>query len=256
MRRPVKPFVTEYKGPNRRTSHGVGTAQRSAGTDTGFRQAAEPLFRASETAARSSEDSYEAALRAADALFAPALERTRPAEAAPKPEPGPAASAPAAQSAESQAADANAADAARAEPPAASQGGRILRVLDEPPLFEAAGPEPEDAPKRRGRKPGSKNKPKDGVLASLGAPAAEQAKPGEAILAPHQAAPGHRPEMVAAAYDDAEDDDDGSDAEVLDEAPTPRATGGGASHGERYTWVRTKLRPWESWKRRLPKVCW
>ena len=51
----------------------------------------------------------------------------------------------------------------RAQPGAPEAGARILQSLIEPPIFPLYD-ELLDAPVRRGRKPGSKNKPREGVL--------------------------------------------------------------------------------------------
>lgn len=55
---------------------------------------------------------------------------------------------------------------APAQPGAPEAGARILRSLVEPPPILPVFDDIPDEPKRRGRKPGSKNKPREGALAS------------------------------------------------------------------------------------------
>ncbi len=131
MRRPVKPFVTEYKASNRRLG---GRSGEDLFTVPG---SGEPAPRRSSDAAAHGENAYEAAMKAADAIFSPAADRSREVADAPA--------------------------SARGEPPvegadAPAAAGRILRAIEEPPPPEVA--EFEEPPRRRGRKPGSKNKPK------------------------------------------------------------------------------------------------
>jgi hypothetical protein len=166
MRRPVKPFVTEYKGNARRPASSAGlslkledeapsspsrpAASRSEGSRTseGARHAENQRF----NGASQPEDSYEAALRAADALFSNA-----PARAAEEP------SAVGGLSDKRRLdtnADGRQASSEAAVAPGGPTGGRILRVIDEAPPQVLVDLEIERTPKRRGRKPGSKNKPK------------------------------------------------------------------------------------------------
>ena len=173
------------------------------------------------------EDSYEAALRAADALFSAAPvhrsinETSTPvADAifAPKPD-----------------------DAAGT---AAAGSGRILRVVDEEEAPEHGALEAERTPKRRGRKPGSKNKPK--------------------IVVTNEDATFALPNRHAKAdWTTLFDDEDETDEDETITPSTPllphrafvvpslRLRGEG-----RFAWVRTKLGPGESWKKRLPKILW
>ena len=119
-------------------------------------------------------------------------------------------------------------------------GGRILRAIDEPPDTTLAEIEAERAPKRRGRKPGSKNKPKVQAATPSSRPAPEpvfdeddETIPfGESPLAPR---PGH------------------SAPRLSPPLAFPTLVSRGA---RRFAWVRTKLGPGEQWKRRLPKVIW
>ena len=119
--------------------------------------------------------------------------------------------------------------------PAPTGMGRILRVLDEEPDPALLAMEAERTPKRRGRKPGSKNKPK--IADTYSAPAID-AMP-ERIYAfesrhDHGGATTQRPPAAKIIFF------------------PPVASRG----GERFAWVRTKLRPGQAWKRRLPKVIW
>ncbi len=157
------------------------------------------------------EDGYEAALRAADALFSGAR---RPAEAEPGARPT---------------SNDEGADETQGSHPA---GGRVLRAMDEQPPEELLRLEAEFAPKRRGRKPGSKNKPKTLPVAAIEEPLAmppaiASAPPALPVVARIAAVPAI-PRVAR--------------------APVPR--------GDRYAWVRTKLKPGQAWKRRIPKIAW
>ena len=199
MRRPVKPFVTEYKATNRRPG------ARGGGDDLFGHQAGEHAAR--ETGARE-ESAYEAAMKAADALFSPAADRDSPKQSV---------------------LPANETMLADGSVPS----GRILQAI------EAARAEPDDAeseeaPRKRGRKPGSKNRPKPVTAA-----------PAHEALA---LASNTSPDVHAAEVGSAE----AATASVPARASVPyrpRST-------DRFPWVRTKLKPGENWKRRLPKVCW
>jgi hypothetical protein len=224
MRRPVKPFVTEYKASNRR-SLSAPNEQSFFDNDQASAKSFDALTRSEP------EDSHGAAMRAADALF----------------------SIPSAAKASS---DDPAIVEARLEKPGTppeKNGGRILRVLDEEPIAVFTALEVEHAPKRRGRKPGSKNKPK--VIAS-GATSAP-AEPDSGPLAANEAAVAlpHRPvrgpvtpairKVAALAAASAP-----PSPQTASPAPTTRQV-------KRFTWVRDRLKPGEGWKRRrLPKVCW
>lgn len=211
MRRPVRPFVTEYRGGSRRPS------SPGQGLDVDiFKAEPSPNVTGSWPPQAPSqpdlqEDGYDAALRAADALFAG--HRTAPSV--------------------QPAADGD------APKPGSPTGGRVLRVLDEAPspeMLEMERLEAEHAPKKRGRKPGSKNKPKIAALEMTPPPAIAPAAP--AIEAPALPAATVAAALVARAI-----------------ATAPRRTEP-AVPGERFAWVRTRLKPGQQWKRRLPKVAW
>ena len=224
MRRPVRPFVTEYRGGTRRPSgqgHGpeidlfkseAGKSEPGAGGPVSWAPPTAP------SQPEPPEDGYEAALRAADALFA----GSRAAQHTPDDE---------------------------ASKPGSS--GRVLRVLDEAPSPEMMRLEAEFAPKKRGRKPGSKNKPK---LAALAA---------EAPVAPPTAMASEAPALpavtsLAAVLTDAALARKPVTAAVIAASARKPATAALAAgpRGERYAWVRTRLKPGQQWKRRLPKVAW
>jgi hypothetical protein len=235
MRRPVKPFVTEYKGPNRRPGHPAGATQRQPSEEFSYASAANEVFgrpHAESTQRHNPEDSYEAALRAADALFSPSEKPAVVAMSAPRIDH----SAMADQ--DQPGFDSEASELA------AQGGGRILRAIDEPPMPGLAELEAEHAPKRRGRKPGSKNKAKAPVFQDDAPRLAAHARP----------APSASPLEF--------DDEDFDDARPLPVVAAPRtvakapATTYRERDDERFSWVRTKLKPGEEWKRRLPKVCW
>ena len=164
-------------------------------------------------------------MKAADALFAPTSARS------PKPELIDAGS-PARDGAQAEAVE-----------PSAS-GRRILRALEEPPAAQPGEAEA-DLPRRRGRKPGSKNRPKP--LVSVSADPSDDSIDGEDL---------------------GEVDADEVEADGFDfVAAAPGSSGQGLALSratrpyrprdtDRFSWVRTKLKPGEQWKRRLPKVCW
>lgn len=204
MRRPLKPFVTEYKG-SRRASPPFGEPapvenERPAPKLAEARPRPEP------------EDSYEAAMRAADALFSAPVERKVEAHGKQQENSG----------------------QPHTDAPSERNGGRILRVIDEAPPPQFAALEAEFAPKRRGRKPGSKNKPKMPALTPAFEPqAVDHALTVSAAVPQHVTAPAQR-QVVA----------------LSDAPPAPRGE-------KRYPWVRDRLKPGEDWKRRrLPRVCW
>lgn len=216
MRRPVRPFVTEYRGGTRRPAgQGQGPEidlfkSELAKSDPG--QSGSPPSWTSPIAPSQPdypEDGYEAALRAADALFAG--NRT----SGPQPAPD-------------------------GEAPKPGSGGRVLRVLDEAPSPEMMRLEEEFAPKKRGRKPGSKNKPKiaaltaEPVAAALPPATVQEARPLPALTS------------LAAVLTEA----------AVAAARKPTAAAPAGPRGERYAWVRTRLKPGQQWKKRLPKVAW
>lgn len=230
MRRPVKPFVTEYKGPNRRPGHPAGAVQRQSDEFFFATFPAEVSARPAADAARHNpEDAYEAALRAADALFSPTEKAPTAAESIARTDP----------TAEDQ-------PSLAGESPdhaAPGHGGRILRAIDEPPVPGLAELEAERAPKRRGRKPGSKNKPKAPVFLDD---------------APRVAPPRPAGEIPTFAFLDLDVDAPRSSpaATVARAQAAPEGATYRARNDKRFSWVRTKLKPGEEWKRRLPKVCW
>ena len=223
MRRPLKPFVTEYKASNRRNpaapgEQGLFETERPAPKPFDFMSKAEP------------EESYDAAMRAADALFSiPPADRT-----ADEDEP---------------LAD-GAGETAHAPSHSGKNGGRILRVLDEEPSPEYVALEAEHAPKRRGRKPGSKNKPKT-VVALSDLP--ENDGPIWQAPSPMPAPVPMTPAMPAARRIPA----------IVASSPLANAMPANPSQemprtSKRFPWVRDKkLKPGEDWKRRrLPRICW
>ena len=112
MRRPLKPFVTEYKPSSRRQSASGRSVQPAEG-EAAFapKPNGSPRLEASDRDVNHrSEDSYEAALRAADALFSPARKAGTGDDRAPDGDEG--------------------VEHPRSAP---AKGGRILRVIDEPP---------------------------------------------------------------------------------------------------------------------------
>jgi RNA binding Region len=232
MRRPVKPFVTEYRGGSRRPSgHGSGPGMDLFKSEPNHAVASQPSLSwappAPSAPSEPQEDGYEAALRAADAL----LSGKRAAPAAPAPVP--------ALSTEQPAPPAPAGESVQPFPPTS---GRILRAIDEPPspeMLELQRLEAEHASKKRGRKPGSKNKPK--VAALVSEPIEDEEEP--VAPPPPAAAPVVPVVSVAAALA----------ARAIATAPRKVQA---AAPNERYAWVRTRLKPGQQWKRRLPKVAW
>ena len=265
MRRPLKPFVTEYKPSTRRQ---LAAARHPHPTIDASPPSARPGEGGRFDAASRPEDSYEAALRAADALFSP--QKDKPPQSPPQ-------------------AGREMTDPDR--PQDAVGRGRILRVIDEPPpgltsemMSEL---ERQRAPKRRGRKPGSKNRPKmdkpgssfaaatsprprrrnapstletsvPGVLAHADAP--DDVTTGHA--GPGRDRPGHnRLGHNRPGLDERVDGHRPGDAPGGPEPVAQEDAGGGVTaipsrERRRFSWVRTKLKPGQEWKRRLPKVCW
>ena len=241
MRRPVKPFVTEYRGATRRQPGSTGLGSSNELEAPPPRPAEPRQTETSRFVAAQQEDTYEAALRAADALFSgsrgseppmpfePLSPKDTRAEASPE--------RPAAAVVEGR------------------PSGRVLRVIDEPPLQELALLEAERAPKRRGRKPGSKNKPKVPIAAITAESPAEAPAPARTFRRLPRS-PEISPLPVAAIFTAPEPglSDAVHEADAAQIAPYRVATQ--ASRGEKYAWVRTKLKPGERWKRRLPKITW
>ena len=263
MRRSLKPFVTEYKPSTRRqltaTRHSKSFATEPA----------PPTVKSGEggrfDSTSRADDTYEAALRAADALFSPQKDRPQPAL---------------------RKVGDDETEASAARDLAGRGSGRILRVLDEPspePTGESMREiEREQAPKRRGRKPGSKNRPKtDRMMTSLvtagAAPSASRARTAPSIsdmsdpaseatfVEGPTAADGEPVEQSGSILGEHADQDqrgdgrEGSGSAVQDAARHAEAMGRVAvpsRERRRFSWVRTKLKPGQEWKRRLPKVCW
>ena len=237
MRRQLKPFVTEYRGTGRRgreplALRGEPEAPRVAdpGQDVFRTERARP----DRSKTEGSVGGYEAALKAADALFAV----RKPAQASAQSEADPFST------------DANGAapDAALASSVGGPAGRRILQAIDQPASQPVAGqsdavrpgvahPGPAQAEPalcdaaadyvvakpsaRRGRKPGMKNKP----------------KPDASLVVEADIAGDDRPEQAA------------PDLVLVDALPDHRRR-------DPFPWVRTRLGPGEKWKRRLPKVAW
>ncbi len=284
MRRPLKPFVTEYKPSTRRQPAATRHAQPFAAEVVAPAEAGrfDPAWR--------TDDSYEAALRAADALFSPQKDKPQPSLPAHV--------------------GGDVTEASASQDLAGRGGGRILRVLDEPspePTSELFNEiERERAPKRRGRKPGSKNRPKtdriSAPLVAADAPSpdspARNGAPATGMSDPARSAPAVDAEPVehpmpasgapvaqdlagqdrdsasqALANQDLANQDLGNQdlanqdsvtrdgqGHVGDDAGGEEATGSVVAirsrERRRFSWVRTKLPPGQEWKRRLPKVCW
>lgn len=254
MRRQVKPFVTEYRGTPRRTKdlpaggdpHQEGQASRSRSYAE-----AQKVFQP-----ESPEDSYEAAMRAADALFS--SERAEPAQEPVKP---PSASS-AFRTAPTEADDAFVQDAGaqlHEDRQADAPPRRILQAIEPPQEDRFAALEAERAPKRRGRKPGSKNKPKlqvgdDWAAAMQPVAASTSTKPAarsRVAASPVPAAPRFSLADFIVEDDIEEPAIEGVEVEVpaVDDAlPPPRG------RTDKFGWKREGLRPGERWKRRLPKA--
>ena len=231
MRRQAKPFVTEYRGAARRTKDTGGDLHGETPRHRAYDEA-QRMFQPDTNQPDFGEDSYDAALRAADALFAAPVQPARsevyapwPVEAQPWPErhwlPE-----------EERSVSAHSEDPL---PAASAAPRRILQAIEPPAEDRYAALEAERAPKRRGRKPGSKNKPKivvgDDWLATVAVPSEPSGTATRSPVLPSIAVP------VAFANDD------------LDESEIEGRTG-------RFMRKRDGLRPGERWKRRLPKAAW
>lgn len=238
MRRPVKPFVTEYKGPNRRPGQPSGATPRLPSEEFSYASAANEAFArpgVESPLRHNTEDSYEAALRAADALFSPADKAVARVMSAPRID-------------HSALADQDQPGSEGETSELAHGGGRVLRAIEEPPIPGLAELEAAHAPKRRGRKPGSKNKAKAPVFDDDAPRSAPQGPAAHARPTPSAPPPAFRDMDFDAARPAA--------AAAPRTATKPLATTYRARDDARFSWVRTKLKPGEEWKRRLPKVCW
>ena len=272
MRRPLKPFVTEYKASNRRhkeageASPAFLTDVQGTRADAGKRAAAAFDFKSFEAAppearhrtppssprdlrfsASGSEDGYEAALRAADALFAPSTNtarRSQPEHDAGEP--------PLSSQAFSEPVNGEPFSNGKAPP---SGHGRILPSLEEPlaPIF---ADREADLPKRRGRKPGSKNKPKTVAIDDFedtrvpGAIVGQDAWQPQYAMSETQSDADRLFEPAARGRPFSRIP---SSMRPLPPLPANRAM---TASRERFAWVRRQLAPGERWKRRLPKVVW
>ena len=193
--------------------------------------------------------SYEAAMRAADALFSPRV-KAGPADGSANGSTNDLANgSPRSAGSGNGQGHADGAPAATASEPT----GRVLRALDEPE--PAVEPIAELAPKRRGRKPGSVNKPKTPETArrrlsrgSAAAPAAPEADGTMLAL--------DTIESVESVADAAAPETDAVEAAARPPHAPPAAQATAKLRRDRFSWVRTKLKPGEKWKRRLPKVAW
>ena len=208
------------------------------------------------------DDSYEAALRAADALFDASPARAEPAHhkgAAGEPEPRTSSQAASASHAASAfripAGDAagevfSDEEAGESCEHAASAPRRILQAIEPPAEDRFAALEAERAPKRRGRKPGSKNKPKIVASDDWSIP---NERPAAVTMPALAAAPSPVIEAMSF-FSEPEPDEVDAPLSTIDagddEAPLPRPRG----RTEKFNWKREGLRPGERWKRRLPKA--
>ena len=248
MRRPVKPFVTEYKGNARRQASTTAPSFMSeddvpaaAAQQKTFRQErARVAENRSTVSMLPSGDSYEAALRAADALFSGGSTGSQAALAGDRVAPilG------------DKFSDETASARAPHAPEAAAAnpgGGRILRVIDEAPVGGPSDPEAE-TPKRRGRKPGSKNKPKIVSIVIGALPVTRPPPERTARRAASKASKNRLPSEPAFAAVQA--------VSLLAPMPVTRPIAAQRPRVEPYAWVRVTLKPGERWKRRLPKVVW
>lgn len=176
-------------------------------------------------------------MRAADALFAP--QPSKPTIAA-EPEAFSATDIDKVFSTPSSLPEADLGTADPGRTDAANGAGRILQAIEEPVADQLAELEIERTPKPRGRRPGSKNKPKSGMAdTGIAVAAAVPCVAEQAEVAQNDApktAP-VRPAMVAPMV-------------------VARPNLASRKRGERFGWVRTRLRPGEKWKRRLPKIAW
>lgn len=240
MRRPIRPFVTEYK------SRSAKPASRGAAEDA----APEPTPRFLEAPPpppprlRESEDSYEAAMRAADLVFG---KKVVVPPLAPQPE-----IAPDPEPILAEAVALFVAEPAPVEAPAPRPTGRILPSLIE---VELAPPhEPEPPPRKRGR-PRKTPAPPPAAEQETENPVAVAVAVAPAPRKPRRpaAAPAPRPTFAAIEEPDLEADLDDEIVIDLDEDEGPTAETPRRVSRIQARWVRrTELMAGERWKRRLP----
>ena len=208
MRQPLKPFSVEVRHSARRKPVPTASQPRDLLTSLG----------------PSKDDAYDAALKAADALFG-----------------------------QSAAMEQHAADAASvaieesdpttpisAQPSSPRPPGRILQAIEAAP-DPVMALEAEKAPAaRRGRPPGSKNKVQRPAAASK-----RGAKDGRLEVVPKAA-----DALITALFGRS---DEADPPPVVSRAPILLPDDG---ERLRFSWIRKELQPGERWKRRMSRVCW
>ncbi len=265
MRRQVKPFVTEYRGNTRRVKDHSGDQQEVQAPRSRSFAEAEKIFHIEEKVFPSEgpDDSYEAALRAADALFnasdrdvgsapgikgvgrAPASRNVSHASSPFHIQPDEAAKGVFTQE--------DLRVAAKFEPGEQDHSiapRRILQAIEPQTEERFAALEAERAPKRRGRKPGSKNKPKIVVSDDWASPVARPMRasvPTIPTTAPAVRSPNFPRISI---FVEPELDEILETVAAEQTLPQPRG------RNDRFGWKRAGLRPGERWKRRLPKAAW
>ena len=268
MRRQVRPFVTEVRASGRRPKDAGFAVTRPDREGPRENDTPRSVFSAASHHHDKGDDSYDAVMKAADALFSGHRSESKLPKEPERPLSQP--TVPVTQMAHTgrngayarASADADAVFAPPADPAATlkhdrdqpENGGRILQAIEAPEEDSLAPLEAERTPKRRGRKPGSKNRPKIPAMTSVAAVEAATVTPD---LLPH-ASQARRPDAGARTA---------ALVASLAEPPSPatptasvrRVSAVAATVGKKrepFAWVRTKLRPGEKWKRRLPKVAW
>ncbi|MBY6240231.1 hypothetical protein [Methylosinus sp. Sm6] len=238
MRRPIRPFVKEYKSRSAKPVSRAGADDAASEPTPRFLEPP-PRFLEPPPASprvRDADDSYEAAMRAADLVFGkkapPAPPQAEVAFSPQQPQP-----------ALAQGDVLLVAEAAPAEAPALRPTGRILPSLIEADVLPPREPEP---PARKRGRPRKVAPPP---------PASDEAE-RPVVAAPAPRKPRRPAPLVAPLPIFAESDDEAElDEEIFDEEFEEERTPAGPRRLSRIQarWVRrTELMAGEKWKRRLP----
>jgi hypothetical protein len=238
MRRPIRPFVTEYKSRSQKSPPRAPAEEHDAEPRPRFLETPAPAPRAREDG---HDDGYEAAMKAADLIFGKKLAPAEPVETTPAHVPGPAN--PVYAEAEAVFAPPQAIPAA-VDTPAAAPTGRILPSLIENEFAQPAEREAEPPPRKRGRpRKVVPVEPQNVEALQIAEPKAVRAPAPTAKRATRRPAP--EPDLVVELDLDDEFDPTNDAADATPSTRRPRRP-------IQTRWVlRTELMAGEKWKRRL-----